>query len=359
MESLVKIIKSFKGKRVLITGHTGFKGSWLTLWLSELGARITGISLDPQNPSATYYAMNIKDICNDLRHDINDYTGLLSIINQTKPEIVFHLAAQPLVLDSYNDPLYTFNTNIIGTANVLEACRQTDSVKAVTIITSDKCYWNSDSGVAFVETDRLGGEDPYSSSKASAEIVAHAYHKSFYSAKGIGLATARAGNVIGGGDWSDNRIIPDCIRGLINGKPIEIRNPLSVRPWQHVLEPLVGYLLLTYKLFLNPEKYSGAWNFGPRFEGHRTVNEIVEELILNWGQGKYIINIGNEKFREAQFLNLNTNKARTILGWQPVLTFGTSVKLTSDWYNAQINFENMKEFSLLQIRFYESLMKNS
>jgi CDP-glucose 4,6-dehydratase len=347
------IYSKFGNRKVLVTGHTGFKGSWLTLWLHKLGADITGIALKPKNPEDAFYAMHIDKICNDIRKDINNYKDILKVFQQTQPEVVFHLAAQPLVLESYHDPLYTFNTNIIGTANILEACRYTKSVRALLIITSDKCYENTEWNYDYRESDRLGGNDPYSASKASAEIIVNAYRKSFfYSMESLSIASARAGNVIGGGDWAENRIVPDCIRSLLANRPIKIRNPESVRPWQHVLEPLGGYIVLAEKMLEDPHKYSEAWNFGPGYNGNRTVKDLTCEVIKNWGKGEWELMEENHKNYEHGLLSLDISKARQILGWNPFLSFEESIKMTVDWYKAQSEKKNMQEFSLKQIELY-------
>jgi len=347
----------FKGRKILITGHTGFKGSWLTLWLQSLGAVITGVALDPLNELDAYRAMRISALCNDMRQDICDYKGLLDIFGRVQPEIVLHLAARSLVLESYRDPLNTFGTNIMGTANIIEACRQTKSVRAAVIITSDKCYENKGDGIAFSENDRLAGSDPYSASKAAAEIVTHAYRESFSGDEGFpGVATARAGNVIGGGDWAENRIVPDSIRALRESFAVRLRNPMSVRPFQHVLEPLYGYLLLAGKLLESKESYSGAWNFGPAYEKGHTVKELADGIIKNWGSGSVVTDDNSDAKHEAPYLTLEITRARTLLGWNPVLSFEESVKMTTDWYLAQANGLDMNRFSLDQIEQYMSLV---
>ncbi len=371
------MINSFKNKKVLVTGHTGFKGSWLTLWLNMLGAKVVGIALDPEQPNGAFNAMNIGSICTDIRQDINDLNKVQKIFTEHQPEIVFHLAAQPLVLDSYQKPIETFQTNIIGTANILEACRHTPSVKTIVIITTDKCYENRETLKGYAETDRLGGKDPYSASKAAAEIVVHSYRESFFNQKQtIGLATARAGNVIGGGDWAANRILPDCIRSLIENKPIEVRNPNAVRPWQHVLEPLGGYLLLASKLMQEPQKYSEPWNFGPEEESVKTVGDLVNEVTKAWGSGMIKINQSinqspnhpiiqspnqstsqsSNHFKEAKLLTLNIDKAKTKLHWHPVLPFNHSITQSVGWYRAQAIGENMVEYSKSQIKEYQELL---
>jgi CDP-glucose 4,6-dehydratase len=347
-----------KNRKVLVTGHTGFKGSWLTLWLNKLGARVTGVSLDPKNSGDAYFALRISDICEDLRHDINDYYGISSIFMQVQPEIVFHLAAQPLVLESYRDPVYTLNTNIIGTANLLEACRKLSSVKAIIIVTSDKCYENAERTDGYKENDRLGGKDPYSASKAAAEIISASYRESFFNGPASpALATVRAGNVIGGGDWAENRILPDSIKALLKEEPVEIRNPDSVRPWQYVLEPLGGYLLLAEKMLTDPKRFSGPWNFGPGYDGLRTVRELVEEVIKCWGTGTWMNKTVTDKLHEAGLLTLNIDKAKEILKWSPVLHFSQSVEMATEWYKAQSNRVNMAEFSGSQIDIYQSMLK--
>lgn len=367
---------SFKGKKVLITGHTGFKGSWLTLWLNMLGAKVTGVALDPEQEKGAFLAMEISSVCNDIRQNINDLKAIQSIFLEHQPEIVFHLAAQPLVIDSYSRPIETLQTNIIGTANILEACRHTPSVNTIIVITTDKCYENRETLKGYTETDRLLGKDPYSASKAAAEIVVYSFRESFFKQnQSIGLATARAGNVIGGGDWADNRILPDCIRSLIENKPIEVRNPNAVRPWQHVLEPLGGYLLLASKLMHEPQKYSEPWNFGPEEESVKTVGDLVNEVIKAWGSGKWSthqlpndspdgfpipIGRGSQLFnhyKEAKLLTLNIDKAKTKLSWKPLLSFNQSITQSVSWYKAQFEGKNMADFSKNQISEYQKLFK--
>jgi CDP-glucose 4,6-dehydratase len=362
LENLGKLMFAdiFEGKKVIITGHTGFKGSWLTLWLNRFGAQITGIALDPITSDDAYHALNGISLCNDLRQDINDFKRVYEIVQHTQPEVIFHLAAQPLVLESYEDPLYTFCTNIIGTANILEACRKTNSVKVIVIVTSDKCYENKEHIGAYNENDRLGGLDPYSSSKACAELVVHSYRESFFkSNKGLSLASVRAGNVIGGGDWAKNRIIPDSIISLKRNHPIEVRNPNAVRPWQYVLEPLGGYLLLAAKMLSEPGKYSEAWNFGPGQDKIHTVSALVDEIVKQWGLGSWKKSETENNKHEAGLLSLDISKSRSKLKWNPVLSFEESVKMTIDWYKAQLLNEDMFKFSLKQIEFYERAFLNN
>lgn len=348
----------FYGKNVLITGHTGFKGSWLSLWLKRLGANITGISLDPLSIHDSFNAMRINEICNDVRCNILDFERFLSLFKKAEPEIVFHLAAQALVLDSYKDPLRTFNTNIIGTVNLLEACRRTDSVKVIVVVTSDKCYENKDWLYGYRETDVLGGKDPYSSSKACAEIVTNSFRESFFrKEREVYVATARAGNVIGGGDWAENRILPDSIRSLRENKPVQVRNPNSIRPWQHVLVPLSGYLKLAEQLYSSGEIFAESWNFGPEHAGLFTVRDLVTEVIKNWGSGTWDLNGNYTSKDEAGLLVLDISKTRNKLNWYPRLDFSGSVKMTIDWYKAYLNEADMRDFSVNQIECYEGLMK--
>jgi len=352
------LINSFKGKKVLVTGHTGFKGSWLTLWLKLLGAEVIGVALDPDHNEGAFKAMNISSLCKDIRQDINDLSALQNILTIHQPQVVFHLAAQPLVLDSYKIPIETFQTNIIGTANILETCRHIPSIRTIVVITTDKCYENIELGTRYKETDRLGGKDPYSASKASAELVVNSYRESFFRPEtGVGLATVRAGNVIGGGDWASNRIVPDCIKALLESRPVEVRNPGAVRPWQFVLEPLRGYLVLASKLMKDPVFFSGPWNFGPGEEGKRSVNELVTTVLNAWSSGSQTITKSPNQAYEAQMLALDISKARTFLKWEPLFSFNQSIKQTVEWYKAQAKGDNMQDFGLKQIRDYQNLLK--
>lgn len=353
VESMVEPYEIFRGRKILITGHTGFKGSWLTLWLNKIGAEIAGLSLDPVNRDDAFNVMRLTELCDDFRQDINDFKKVLAIMESVKPEIIFHLAAQPIVLEARKDPLYTFNTNIIGTANLLEAGRQIKKVKAVIVITTDKVYENTNSGKAFSEADRLGGRDIYGASKSAAEMIAGAYRNTFCETGYYAIATARAGNVIGGGDWSAHRIIPDCVRALTNDIPIKLRNPGSVRPWQHVLEPLGGYLQLAAKILTEPDKFSESWNFGPDYKENRTVLELTEQFIKNWGQGKLCINSKNNDTYEARLLAIDSKKAFDRLGWKSKISFEDTVGMTAQWYKAQVSGADMREFSLHQISQYE------
>ena len=326
--------KSFwKGKKVLITGHTGFKGSWLCLWLIHLDANISGLSLpEPVSTPNLYDILGLQKEVDDHRGNIINLDICHQIIAKVKPEIIIHMAAQPLVRESYTDPLTTYNTNVIGTANILEAARSCEFVKTIVVVTTDKCYENVEKNYAYVETNPLGGYDPYSSSKACVEHVASAYYRSFFSKKGVGLATARAGNVIGGGDWSADRLISDAVRAWSQNQKMVIRYPESTRPWQHVLEPLSGYLTLAETLWSIPEEFSCAWNFGPDINSIRTVQETVELSVKVWGTstGWERSNIQNP--HEATLLQLNSEKARKMLGWVPKWEWSRAVEETIAWY---------------------------
>ena len=349
---------NFKGKKILITGHTGFKGSWLTLWLIKLGAKVIGYSLEPPTKPSLFEILNLKEKIIHIIGDIRDEEKLKNIFKKYKPEIVFHLAAQSLVRFSYKEPKLTYETNVIGTLNVLEAVRETKSVRVVIIVTSDKCYENKEWVYGYRENDPLGGYDPYSSSKACAELVVEAYRNSFFNPKNYGkghqvaLATVRAGNVIGGGDWQVDRLIPDCVRALSKGKPIKIRNPNAIRPWQHVLEPLSGYLILAQKMWEEPTKYCEAWNFGPYEKDIATVKEIVEKVINLWGKGKYEVE-SDTQFHEAGLLRLDISKAMIKLGWYPKWNLDIALEKTIKWYKMFYKGkEDMLRYSLQEIKSY-------
>lgn len=348
-----QLSQRFKNTRVLVTGHTGFKGSWLTLWLNDLRAKVTGYALDPRNTNDHFNLLSVNSDIIDVRGDITHYTELKKVFDDTCPEVVFHLAAQALVLDSYQYPRETYETNIQGTVNVLECCRLTDSVKSVVVITSDKCYANQEWLWGYRENDILGGYDPYSASKACAEIVTSSYIKAFLqSTTNKGIASARAGNVIGGGDWAKNRIIPDCIKSLISKQNIVVRNPYSIRPWQHVLDPLYGYLKLANKLLDEPARFNGAWNFGPEITSMKNVKELVGKVIESWGCGAWKQEENTSAPHEAKTLFLDITKARDYLKWNPVWGFDTAVENTIEWYLEYSQGSSMKEISLKQIERY-------
>jgi CDP-glucose 4,6-dehydratase len=322
----------YRNRRVLVTGHTGFKGSWLALWLHQLGADISGISLDPATSPNHWDLLQIP--VQDHRVDIRDLGALQRIFHDVKPEIVFHLAAQPLVRRSYRDPLETWTTNVIGTANVLESCRQADGVGAIVVVTSDKCYENREWHWGYRETDALGGYDPYSASKAGAEMVAASYRSAFFSADTAPLlATARAGNVIGGSDFSEDRLVPDLVRSIESGQPLYIRSPKATRPWQHVLESLSGYLLLGQRLLEGKPDMARAWNFGPDAGGNCTVEEMLARLQLHWPQITWK-GIDTPQPHEAGLLSLDSSLARHIMPWQPVWDLDTTLARTAEWYRA-------------------------
>ncbi len=320
------------GKRVLVNGHTGFKGSWLALWLHELGAEVTGIALPPETEPNHWDLLKLP--IGDRHLDIRDIGALRQVLYDAQPEIVFHLAAQPLVRRSYRDPLETWSTNVMGTANVLEACRQNSSVRAIVVITTDKCYENREWPWGYRENDRLGGHDPYSASKAGAELVAASYRSAFFNTDTAPLlATARAGNVIGGGDWSEDRLIPDLIRALEKHQSLEIRLPQATRPWQHVLESLSGYLLLGQKLLEGDKAFAEPWNFGPEPEGNRTVADVLGKLNQHWPNLRWHVTDQSQP-HEASLLYLDSAKARIQLHWQPVWRIDATLAKTADWYRA-------------------------
>ncbi len=341
----------YKNKKVLVTGHTGFKGSWLTIWLDRLGAQVTGVALEPSTNPALFNLTRLGERVRHYRHDIRMGDGLQEIFLKEQPETVFHLAAQSLVIPGYNAPLATFATNTMGTANLLEACRKTKSVKEVVIITTDKVYKNREQLAGYREDEPLGGDDPYSASKAAAEIIAGSYRHSFTRPAGVALATVRAGNVIGGGDWAPYRLVPDCIRSLEKGDPVIIRKPEAVRPWQHVLEPLSGYILLAEKMGVDPVRYSTAWNFGPEEESVVTVRELADTLISRWGTGKWRGSGENSHYHEAGLLSLNIEKVKEKLNWSPLLNFHETVNWTVDWYR-KYNENNAYQLCADQIENY-------
>jgi len=342
----------FKERRVLVTGHTGFIGSWLTKWLTQLDAKVCGYALDPPTEPNLYEALNLtKKVSRDIRGDIRNTKLLRKTILDFQPEVVFHLAAQPIVLESYDDPLETFDTNVIGTVNLLNELRKVDSVKAIVVVTSDKSYKNNEWIYPYRETDELGGRDPYSASKSCQDIVAKSFKESYFSDSGVALSSVRAGNVIGGGDWAKNRIVPDIVRGIISGQPVRIRNPNSVRPWQHVLEPVSGMLLLAQKMYGDP-RFSGAWNFGPNNESDVTVREVVEKVIAFWGTGEYKIEKNFSK-KEAKYLSLDISKAKRELEWFPMYDIDRALELTVKWYKTYYNdYKKIEGMTDKQIKSY-------
>ena len=352
-----KLARSFNGRTVLITGHTGFKGGWLALWLESLGAKVIGYSQAPPTDPSFF---NETELCNhitDIRGDILDQKNVSHVINEYRPDFVFHLAAQPLVRASYQNPHETFNVNVMGTVNVLESIRASQNPAICVCITSDKCYENKEWDYAYRENDPLGGYDPYSASKGAAEIVISSYRKSFFGSDGsipaCALSSARAGNVIGGGDWAKERIVPDCVRSLVNGESIKIRNPGAIRPWQFVLDPLLGYLWLALKMKEHPREYSGAWNFGPYYSNNVDVRTLTKKIVREWGAGKWESFRQNTSLHEADFLKLDIAKSVTRLGWRPVYGIDEAIGKTVEWYRTDYaREENMYRFSIGQIESY-------
>lgn len=355
---MVEIFNCYKNLKVLVTGHTGFKGSWLTLWLKYLGADVIGYSLPPNTEPAMFQELNLQKECVSILGDIRDAAKLNEIFQKYKPDIVFHLAAQPLVRLSYLEPVKTYETNVIGTLNVLEAAKNCPSVRAFVNITTDKCYENKEINYAYKEDDKLGGYDMYSSSKACSEILTSSYRNSFLQNEQGGrflLASARAGNVIGGGDWATDRLVPDCIKSINENKPIQIRNPHSVRPWQHVLEPLAGYLILGEKL-LNSEKndpheFTQSFNFGPNQNSVLTVGDVAKKLIQYCEKGEISFD-KNDNLHEAKLLMLNIEKSKRVLNWCPIYNSDETIKQTVEWYKRFYAGENMFEFTMNQIEQY-------
>jgi len=341
----------------MVTGHTGFKGSWLSLWLNELGAKVIGYALDPYTQRDNFVLSHLSHSIIDIRGDLRDHKSLQKVFKKYSPEFVFHLAAQPLVKEGYQNPKETYDVNIGGTVNVLESCRASESVKVIINVTSDKCYENKEWIWGYREMDTLGGYDPYSSSKACSEIITSAWRNSFFNPKdhsshNKSLSSVRAGNVIGGGDWAKYRIIPDCIRSLEKKKTIKIRNPLATRPWQHVLEPLGGYLLLGAHMATAPNKYSEAFNFGPDTSSVISVKELVELVVSYWGEGEWLHLKEKTNPHEATLLALDTHKAQFMLGWKPCLKIEEALHNTIDWYRAAHSNDNIKELCINQIQEY-------
>ena len=345
---IARLTASYRGRRILVTGHTGFKGSWLALWLTELGADLTGLSLAP--PTSPNHWDLLQLPIADNRIDIRDASAVSQLMQRARPEIVFHLAAQALVPRSYRDPLETWATNVMGTANVLDACRHLDCVQAIVVVTTDKCYENQERERGYLETDHLGGHDPYSASKAGAEMVAASYRKAFFGRNAAPLlATARAGNVIGGGDWSEDRLIPDLVRAVAAGRKLEVRSPEATRPWQHVLESLSGYLSLGAKLLEARREFEGAWNFGPALDDGLTVAGLLERMRESWPALGWTPSIRAD-FHEARLLCLDSTKARQKLGWRPVWDLDAALRATAHWYRQYL--ERRQIDSRAQLRQY-------
>lgn len=364
MEDLVmtdaNVDKAFwRGKRVFLTGHTGFKGSWLSVWLVSMGAHVTGFSLAPNTDPSLFEVLGVEhQIDTSIFGNINDLDALVKALRASQAEIVIHMAAQPLVRYGYANPLETYTTNVLGTAHVLEAIRQMPYVRAVLVVTTDKCYENKEHGNPFQESDPMGGDDPYSSSKACAELVTTAYRKSYFTTNQGGgrtaIASARAGNVIGGGDWSLDRLIPDAIRAFNSGEPVVIRNPLAIRPWQHVIEPLSGYLLLLENLFHHGDQFASAWNFGPQDSDTRSVSSVIELMAMRWHRPASWTLIDAEQPHEAQLLRLDCGRAHDKLNWHPRWSLEVAIENISTWHRSHHEHGDMLALSLAQIAQHQS-----
>ncbi len=346
----------WKGRRVFLTGHTGFKGSWIALWLCELGADVTGYSLPPDTKPSLFESAELTKLLKSEYGDIRNQDQLKHSLQKAKPEVVIHMAAQPLVRLSYTNPIETFETNVMGTLFLIQSLREIASVKSVVVVTTDKCYENPELNVPFREEDPLGGYDPYSSSKACAEIVTSAMRRSFFSDSSVGIGTARAGNVIGGGDWATDRLIPDIVRKLVLDQTVVVRNPDSIRPWQHVLEPLAGYLALAQKLFTEGPKFGEAWNFGPLEQSAWPVHKIADTMTKLWSESaRWEIDTQAQRVHEAKFLRLSTKKAENRLDWRPLLKIEEALEWTCRWYlEFQKQPNSARRLCLDQIKHYST-----
>jgi CDP-glucose 4,6-dehydratase len=347
-------------KKVLVTGHTGFKGSWLSLWLQSLGANVLGYALPPPTQPSLFEVAHVADGMTSITGDVRDLEHLQTVIAEHRPEIIIHMAAQPLVRYSYEDPIETYSTNVMGTVNMLEAVRHSESVRVVVSITSDKCYKNKEWFWGYRENEPMGGRDPYSSSKGCAELVISAYRNSYFSAKDyqhhrVAVASTRAGNVIGGGDWAKNRLIPDIMTAIMENRPVIIRNPNAIRPWQHVLEPLNGYLCLAEQLWAHGLKFTQAWNFGPNSEDAKTVSWIVEYLTNLWGEGAHWELDSAQHPHEDTYLKLDCSKATSLLGWSPKLRLSVALEWIVEWYRGYRQNKNMRCLTEAQITRFENI----
>jgi len=349
----------FRNKKVLITGTTGFKGSWLSVWLNELGAAVYGYALPPKSKIDNFVITGLEDRITQKYGDVRDLDQLINYFTEVRPDIAFHLSAQPLVLESYRNPQETFATNMMGTVNFLEAVRLTGTVKATVIVTSDKCYQNNEWVWGYKETDRLGGNDPYSASKGCAELIVNSYVKSFFSGvESCQTATVRAGNVIGGGDWADNRIVPDFFRSMMRKEKLVLRYPFASRPWQYVLEPLSGYLYLCAKLYRDKKQFQGAWNFGPLDSNHYTVADLINKIIDFYGEGELEMIHKESQYHETTMLKLDISKAMKYLKWKPVLNFAETVQFTVSGYKDDLVGEELYSKRLEQINEFVLKAKN-
>jgi CDP-glucose 4,6-dehydratase len=341
----------WKGKRVFLTGHTGFKGSWLSLWLVSLGATVKGYALKPPTTPSLFYEAKIDSLVDSYIGDIRNQDTLKASMTSFDPDILIHMAAQPLVRYSYHQPIETYEVNVIGTVRVLETARNCKNIKAIINVTTDKCYENDERSYGYNENDPMGGHDPYSSSKGCSELITSAYRRSFLQEQGIGVASVRAGNVIGGGDWAEDRLIPDTLKSFEKDEPVIIRNPKAIRPWQHVLEPLSGYLMLAEKLYRNQKEYSEAWNFGPREDDVQSVEGILDIMCAKWPKSSWELD-QNSHPHEANYLQLDISKANSKLGWNPEWELSYTLKKIIEWHRAWINNEDMQDRCLKEIEEY-------
>ena len=341
----------WQGKRVFLTGHTGFKGSWLALWLSSLGAQVKGYALNPPTSPSLFNVAKIGEVLDSQIGDIRNQESLHESMVKFNPDILIHMAAQSLVRYSYDAPIETYEVNVIGTAKVLEVARDCTNLKAIVNVTTDKCYENEERDKSYQEDDPMGGYDPYSSSKGCAELVTSTYRRSFLKNQGIGVASVRAGNVIGGGDWADDRLIPDIIRSFEKNEPVAIRNPKATRPWQHVLEPLSGYLILAQKLYKDQNKYAEGWNFGPNERDVKPVDWILDQMTSRWPNSSWHLD-KNSNPHEAGFLKLDISKAQSKLGWRPTWKLSNTLEKITDWHRAWLDQEDMQAVCLAEIEEY-------
>ncbi|OQW86958.1 MAG: CDP-glucose 4,6-dehydratase [Rhodoferax ferrireducens] len=348
----------WRGKRVLLTGHTGFKGSWLSLWLQSLGVQVHGLALaPPTTPNLFTVAQVASGMASHTIGDIRDLVTVQQAMQSAQPDIVIHMAAQPLVRLSYAEPVETYATNVMGTVHVLESARHTPSVKSIVVVTTDKCYENKEWAWGYRENEPMGGHDPYSNSKGCAELVTSAYRNSFLQSGGVAVASARAGNVIGGGDWAADRLVPDILRAFEANQPVVIRNPHATRPWQHVLEPLSGYLTLAEHLYLDGQAFAEGWNFGPQDDDAKPVQWIVECMVTHWGNDASWQQDGSTHPHEAGYLKLDISKAKARLGWQPRWPLTTALEKIAAWHHAYLHLANMREFTIEQIQNYAQPQK--
>ena len=353
METVVNMISSefWKGKKVFLTGHTGFKGSWTVMWLNSLGAVVKGYALSPPKNPNLFNVARLSELCESEINDVRNYSALLNSILTFSPDIILHMAAQPLVRESYSTPLETYEINVMGTANLLNAVRQCTSTRAVVNVTTDKCYENKEQNLGCKENEPMGGRDPYSSSKGCAELVTAAFRDSYLLPSGVGVATARAGNVIGGGDWAEDRLIPDTLKAFESGESVLVRNPLATRPWQHVLEPISGYLMLAERLFLEPSEFSSGWNFGPYDEDVKSVGWIIDNMTKILGAPSWILDQSSNPY-EAASLKLDISKAKTSLNWTPTWDLSKALDNVIKWHKLWINNNDMRQISTNELISY-------